>query len=137
MGTENHTSGKILVTLLKEPFTTHTITSLANELHITRQGLWKALNKLLSAKLISIKKIGKTKKSTVTINLNWSNPITEKTLSLLLTKEALEQERWIINFSELEKNISFLILFGSILHSPKEANDIDLLAIIKNPKKFK
>ena len=80
-------------------------------------------------KLIILKSIGNSKTSTVTIRLNWSNPVTEKTVSLLLTKESLKQQRWRVNFEELENNVEFLILFGSILNNPKEANDLDLLAI--------
>lgn len=136
METKNQTSEKILVILLKEPFATHTVTSLANALDITRQGLWKTLNKLLVNKMIDIHQIGKTKKSAITISLNWSNPLTEKTLALLLTREALKQERWRLNFAELEKHVSFLSLFGSILHSPKEANDIDILAVVEDKRKF-
>lgn len=136
METENQTSEKVLTALIKEPFSMHTVTSLANALGITRQGLWKTVNKLLVNKMITITQIGKTKKSTFTISLNWSNPLTEKTLSLLLTREALKQERWRVNFSELERNVGFLILFGSILNSPKEAGDIDLLAMVENPKNF-
>ena len=41
------------------------------------------------------------------------------------------------NFAELEKHVSFLLLFGSILHSPKEARDIDIFAVIDNKKEFK
>ena len=61
----------------------------------------------------------------------------EKTLAAILTEDALEQERWRDNLKKLEKHTLFTILFGSILHSPKEANDIDLLVIVKTKKDFK
>ena len=70
------------------------------------------------------------------MKLNWFNPVTEKTLSLILTKESIKQQRWRVNFAELENNVKFLILFGSILNNPKEANDIDIFAVV-NKKKFK
>jgi predicted nucleotidyltransferase len=139
METANNTSEKVLVMLLKEPIETHTVTSIAKVLKITRQGLWKSLNKLEENKLIKLEKIGETKTGTTIIKLNWENPLTEKTLSIALTKESLKYERWRFNFKELENNIESLILFGSILHSPKEANDIDILVIVKdkNIKKVK
>lgn len=136
MKTENNTSERVLVILLKEPLAIHTATSIAKTLNITRQGIWKILNKLADDSLISLEFIGKTKTSTATIKLNWSNPVTEKTLSLLLTKESLKQQRWRSNFAEFGNNTKFLILFGSILINQKEANDIDILAIA-DKKNFK
>ena len=35
-----------------------------------------------------------------------------------------------MSFAEIEKHVKFLILFGSILNNPKDANDIDLLAVV-------
>ena len=137
MGTINKTTEKILMMLLKEPFMRHTATSLAKAFNITRQGLWKSLNKLAESKFVILESIGNTKKSVVNINLKWKNPITIKTLSLLLTKESLEYERWRANFIELENYASFIILFGSIIHSPKEARDIDILAIVTDKNSFK
>ena len=46
MKTENHTADRVLSILLKEPFAMHTATSIAKSLSITRQGIWKTLNKL-------------------------------------------------------------------------------------------
>ncbi len=137
MGTINKTTERILMMLLKEPFMRYTATSLAKALNITRQGLWKSLNKLAESKLVILEPIGNTKKSAVTINLQWKNPITIKTLSLLLTKESSEYERRRSNFAELENYTSFTILFGSIINSPKEAGDIDILAIVTNKNSFK
>lgn len=135
METQN-TADRILTILVKEPFAEHTATSLARTLGITRQGLWKTLSKLSEKEFIYLKSIADTKKSAVNINLQL-NPITIKMLSLILTKEAMNNPRWISNFAELEDKISFLILFGSILHNPKEANDIDLIAVLDNKSKFK
>ena len=136
METEKYTSERVLTILLKEPFSVHTATSLAKTLRITRQGIWKRLNKLRKSDLVNLEFVGKTKTSTATVKLNWANPITEKTLSLLLMKESLKLQRWRSNFAELENNTDFLILFGSILINPKEANDIDIL-LVANKKKFK
>ena len=136
MKTENDTAEKVLNILLREPFAMHTATSIAKALSISRQGIWKTFNKLASNKMINVESVGNAKTSTAIIRINWTNPITEKTLVLLLTKESLKQRRWMVNFAELENNVDFLILFGSILHSPKDANDIDILAVA-DKKKFK
>ena len=136
METKNKTADKILSILIKEPLVDHSVTSIAKALGITRQGLWKTLNKLFRDKLISLKSIADTKKSAVNIKLNFENPITEKVISLFLTKESLNYERWRFNFSEVKDYSKFIILFGSILHSTKEANDIDLLVIVDDKKDF-
>ena len=130
------TADKVLMILLKEPFIDHTATSLSKILNITRQGIWKTLNNLSYEKLVSLRSVADTKKSAMNIKLNWENPITAKTLSLLLTKESLNYERWRFNFAELENNVKFLILFGSILINSKEADDIDVFAIV-DKKNFK
>lgn len=136
METKIKTEDKLLSILIKEPLADHSVTSIAKVLNITRQGLWKTLNKLSKDKLISLKSIADTKKSAFNIKLNFENPITEKVISLLLTKESLNYERWRFNFSEVKDYSKFIILFGSILRSPKEANDIDLLVIVDDKKDF-
>lgn len=136
METKSSSGERVMVKLLKEPFSLHTITSIAKDIKLTRQGTWKAINKLEKDRIITIENVNNTKTSTAIIKLNWSNPITEKTLSLLLTKESVKYQRWRINFAEMERNVNFIILFGSILNNPKDANDIDLLAIA-GKKNFK
>ena len=133
----NKTPERILKILLREPFIDHTATSLAKRLGMTRQGLWKSLNKLSNEKLISLKSVADTKKSTLNITLEFKNPVAIKTLSLLLTKELINYERWRVNFAEIEKYISFFILFGSILTNPKEAKDIDIIAVVEKKDNFK
>ncbi len=130
MKTQKNTAESVLLILLKEPFKIHTATSITKFIGITRQGVWKTLSKLAKDKLISLSSVGDSKTSTAIINLNWLNPVTEKTLSLLLTKESIRHQRWIFNFEELESHVKFLVLFGSVLINSKEANDIDILAIV-------
>ena len=127
---------KILLLLLKDFSKMHTISSIAKELRLSRVGVWKSLQKLKSDNLILIKPVGIGKTSTSIIALNKENIIINKILELSLLEEAILQKRWRTNFIELEKKVSFLILFGSILHSPKEANDIDLIGIISQKNKF-
>jgi len=123
------TTDKILVRILKDITIQHTVTSLAKELKLSRVGTWKILKKLEAEKIINLKSIGRGKTSTYLVELNWNNKVTEKKLELLLTEEAQSNQRWLDNFKELEKETDFLILFGSILHSPKEAKDIDFLMV--------
>jgi predicted nucleotidyltransferase len=137
METKIRTSERILITLLKEPFIRHSITPLATKLGITRQGLWKSINKLVLENFILIESINSAKTSTSIIKLNWQYPLTEKTLSLLITKESLRYERWAEDFKPLKESVDFLLLFGSILHSPKTADDIDVFAVTCNKNNFK
>lgn len=121
---------RILKTLLKDLAIKPTITLLSGELGISRVGLWKVLKKLEVEKLITLSQVGTGKTSTYTVNLNWENPILEKILSLSLTENAMKNQRWISNFAELEDHVDFLIIYGSILHSPREANDLDIMAVV-------
>lgn len=133
MVTRDSTAKKVLLHLLKDFSSTHTITVLAKELGLSRVGVWKILKKLGEGKYLSLKSVGKGETSTTIVKINWENPLVEKTLSLYLTEEAMKQRRWQVNFAELEKVVDFAILYGSILHSPQEAGDIDIVGIA--PKK--
>lgn len=127
----------ILKVLLKDFTGKNTISSLSERVKIGRPGVWKSLKRLESRELVNLEPIGKGKTSVYEITLNWKNPLVEKVLSAILTEDSLEQKRWIDNFSKLEKNASFIVLFGSILHSPKDANDIDIIVAVKTGKDFK
>lgn len=120
---------RILNFLLRNIQRESTITLLSKELRLSRVGVWKLLKKLEKEALISLTSIGEGKTGVYSIKLNWENPLLEKTLAVIFTQEALENQRWIENFKDLESKLSFLILYGSVLHSPKEANDIDILGI--------
>lgn len=119
----------IMLILLKDFSVVHTATSLAKELKMSRWGVWKILKKLEEEGLIILNPINSGKTSTNIIKLNWDNILVEKNLALSLTQEALKHKKWISNFADLEKEVDFLILYGSILQSPKEAGDIDILGV--------
>jgi len=123
---------KIMNILVKD-FSIHTATSLSKELKMSRWGIWKILKKLEKDNLIIIEPVGSGKTSTSTIKLNWGSILAEKTLALSLTQEALKYKRWLHDFSSLQEEIDFLILYGSILYT-KEANDIDIIGIAKEKK---
>ncbi len=133
---ENESNSKILKILLKDFTIKPTITSLAEKIGLSRVGTWKILKKMQSEKLVALSKIGSGKTNTYSISLNWDNPLVEKNLALYLTKDALKHQRWLSNFAELEKKVDFFILYGSIINSPQEANDIDILGIISNKNRF-
>ena len=122
---------RVLLHLFKDFSTIHTITSIAKELNLSRVGIWKIIAELSIIKYITAKKVGIGKTSTELIQLNW-NPVLERALALFLTEEACMQSRWCNTFKEYEKNTGFLIIYGSILHNPKTADDIDILGIGKN-----
>ena len=133
---KNKTNTKILKVLLKQFTIKWTITSLAKELNMSRVGIWKVLKKLEAERLVLLSPVGEGKTSIFNINLNWENPVLEKNLSLILTKDAFKNQRWLNNFKEIEDKLNFLILYGSIIHSPKEANDIDILGVVSNKNNF-
>jgi DNA-binding Lrp family transcriptional regulator len=128
------TDKKLMLVLLKDFTRKHTITSLAKELKLSRVGTWKILKRLESEKYILTESVGSGKTSTSIIKINWDNLLMEKVLALYLTEESIKQRRWRVNFAELEKEVAFLILYGSILTSPPHANDIDILGIAKKNK---
>ncbi len=136
METMKDRAQSIMLIVLKDLTVTHTATSLAKGLEMSRWGIWKILKKLQENDLIVVEPIGSGKTSINRIRLNWENVLVEKTLALFLTQEALKHKRWISNFADLEKEVDFLILYGSILYSPKEARDIDIIGITSNEKKF-
>lgn len=131
-----NTKDRILRILLKQFSLNWTITSLAKEINLSRVGIWKVLKKLEKEKLIILNQISQGKTNTIIINLNWGNLVLERKLSLILAEETLHYPRWITNLNELENLTDFIVLYGSILHSPKEANDIDILAVVNNKRAF-
>jgi len=127
-------SKKIMLLLLKDLSRKHIITSIANKLRLSRVGTWKILKKLEIEKYILIEPVGSGRTSTSIIKINWDNLLVEKALVLYLTEESIKQKRWRVNFTELEKEVDFLVLYGSIVASPQQANDIDVVGIAKKDK---
>ena len=128
------TSQRILLVLLKDLTIRHTVSSLAKETGLSRVGVWKILKNLEAEKIVVLSPIGIGKTSVYSIGLSWNNILTEKSIELLLAKEAQDNQRWLDNFKDLEKAADFLVLFGSIMHSPKEAVDIDILIMADRHK---
>jgi biotin operon repressor/predicted nucleotidyltransferase len=125
---------KILLHLFKDFSSVHTITSIAKELKLSRVGIWKIIKKLNVEQYLLSKSVGLGKTSTSIIKLNWNNSLLEKALNLYLCEEALKQRRWQVNFADLQKEVHFLILFGSIIRSVDNANDIDIMYVTSKSK---
>lgn len=121
---------EILLTVLKSLPEMQTITSLSSTIKKSRVGIWKAVKKLHEKELILLIPIGSGKTSTFIIKPRWSNPLLWVILEVYLTEQAIEQKRWRANFKELEDDLDFIILYGSILHSPDQARDIDVLTVV-------
>ncbi|MBU0629185.1 MAG: hypothetical protein KKC75_08410 [Nanoarchaeota archaeon] len=126
----------ILKILLKDFTISPTITSLSCEVGMSRVGMWKILKRLEKERLVTLSPIGAGKTSAYTVALNWNNPLTEKSIALSLAEDALNNQRWLTTFADLENMVDFLMIYGSIIHSPKNAGDIDLLGVVSNKRKF-
>lgn len=127
-------SKKIMLLLLKNLSKENTISTIAEELKISRVGAWKILKKLELNELITLKQIGNGKTNVYIASIKYGE-LTERRLALYLAEEAHKQKRWMNNFIELKKYAEFIIIYGSILYNPEKANDIDLV-IIADKKNF-
>jgi len=127
---------RLVLFLLKDFSAMHTITSIGKELGMTRSGIWKVLRRLEREKYIVMRSTGK-ETSLVIPKLNFKNELLDKYLDLALSKEANSYERWIFNFRCVKENVSFFILYGSVLKSYTKAKDIDVIGIIPNKRRFK
>ncbi len=128
------TTQDLLILLVKDFSAAHTATSLAQQLKMSRWGVWKIIKKLQQEEIIMLKPIGKGKTSTQTIHLNWNSKLVEKMIILALAQEASVYKRWSFTFADLEPEVDFLLLYGSILHSPQTARDIDIVCVAKERK---
>lgn len=120
---------KVLLILLKDFSKTHTVTSIAKELKLSRVGVWKILKRLESDQFIELTPVGSGKTSASTADIDWDNVLADKSFALYLAQEAVGHRRWRVAFLELENLVDFLILYGSILALPKEARDIDIVGV--------
>ena len=137
MITQNTPSKKLVELLLKDFTGVYTVSSIAQKLRLTRMGAWNILKTLQNEKVILLKATGTGKTSTKIVSLNLDNPVLDKYLAFSLSEQASQYNRWLLNFEPLKNHVSFLILYGSIISSPKQANDVDVVAIVSDKTKFK
>jgi predicted transcriptional regulator len=122
------TAKRILLILVKDPSIDQTVTSIANSLNMSRVGIWKVLKNLESQNIVTLKQLTESRTSTYIVKLN-NSKFTIRNVELALAEEAQQYERWIDTFNKI--NAGFIVLFGSILHSHKDAGDIDILVVAK------
>lgn len=126
---------EILLHLFKDLTNYHNASSLAKEIKISRVGAYKAFKRLSKSGLLKSRRLGQS----IFYSLKLEDHFVKKTIELLLMEEAREKaRRWLAEFEELSKETEILVLFGSVLRSEKEAQDIDLLIVLKpeNNKKI-
>jgi hypothetical protein len=87
----------------------------------------KILKKLLNENLLISKKIGKS----IIYKIRLDDDYLKKLLAFLLADEANNFKRWKEEFKELFKGDRIIMLYGSTIKNYNNANDIDLLLIIK------
>jgi len=126
---------KIMLYLLGHIDELNTNTKIAEAFKITRSGSWKVLKRLEQKRYIKFRELHKGQTSTLLIKPNWNYEALDLVLASYLKEESVIHQRWRKNFEELKDLADFIILYGSILHSPSKANDIDIL-IIADKKEF-
>lgn len=119
----------VVLQLFKEFNVKHTVTSLHKNSKISRVGVWNVLKSLEQEQIINLIKVGEGKTSAQIAKLNFDNEVLDNYLIYSMEVEALQYKRWKVKFKSVEAHAEVLLLFGSVLHSYKEAKDIDLLAI--------
>jgi DNA-binding Lrp family transcriptional regulator len=130
MDTTTQTEKRILKILATDISNEHNASSLANELGITRMGAHKAVKELVMKKLVKGKKLGKS----TFYHLDFNDSYTRKNVELVLIEQSKAYQRWVDEFSEIQKYVKIIILFGSVLKNASSAHDIDLLLVFDKRK---
>jgi predicted nucleotidyltransferase len=119
---------EILLVLAKDFSNDYNASSITKTVDITRQGALKVLKNLERKRFLKSKKLGKA----IFYKVNLEDYYVSRTIGTLFMKEIRENmSRWVFEFDEFKNNVEVLMIFGSILRSPKKANDIDLLIVFK------
>lgn len=119
---------EILLLLFRDISNDYNSNNITQKINITSAGAFKAMKKLEKQKLIIGKRMGKA----VFYKVNLDDYYTFRIMETLLINETREKvSRWLDEFKELYEYADIIIIFGSIVKNPKNANDIDLLVISK------
>ena len=117
---------EILLLLLKDIAASYNSSNMAKKIGITPAGAFKAMKKLEKAGLIAGKRMGKA----IFYRIRLEDQYALRTMEALLMQEARENAlRWLEEFKELCQHAEIVLLFGSAVRNPKNANDIDILVI--------
>jgi hypothetical protein len=107
----------------------HTATSLKEGTMLSREGVWNILSRLNAVGYVQLVSVGSGRTSTKIVKLDLRNDTLIQYVVYALTIEAKKFARWKYTFEKASTYADFILLFGSILHSPKKANDIDVLIV--------
>ncbi len=120
------TENAVILTLFKDFSKNYNANSISKPMEITPRGALKILKHLKKLNLVVSKQFGKA----TFYKVNLEDYYTLRTVETLLISEAREKaSRWLYEFQELFKHVEIAVIFGSIIKSPKEANDVDVLLV--------
>ncbi len=115
-----------LLRLFRNVETHYNAHSLSKELKLSSRGTLKLLKRLENQGLLISRTLGKA----TYYKPHLEDEYTRKLIELLLLGEAkVKASRYLFEFRDVLKHLQIAVLFGSILRTPKKANDIDLLAV--------
>jgi len=121
-----------VLSIFKSPEKEYSASSISKDIGTSRMGALKIAKKLEEEKILSSKLTGKSK----IYKLNMNRDYVQHYIQMLLSREkekALPYLKVWINEIKKTKSAEASIIFGSILRK-KEANDIDVLFIVKQDK---
>ncbi len=125
----------LVLTIFKSPEIDYNANSIAKRIGISSMGALKIAKRLEQQGILVSKEMGKAK----FYKINLKKDYAKQYLKFLLKREGEQAsdyvKRWINDIKKI-KNIYSSVLFGSVLHKQKDANDIDVL-LITDKKKFK
>jgi len=129
---------KFILAILKNPEQELNARSISKLIGITHMGSLKIAKRLEKESIISSRVIGKA----IIYKLNLSSDYVKQYIKFLLQREiehsSAYTRRWILELKNIEK-ADAVILFGSVLRKGEQANDIDVIIVVKkdNFKKLK
>ena len=116
-----------LLVIFKDYSVSYNAHSISARMDITPRGALKVLKSLRSRGLLTGRTLGKA----TFYKTNFDDAYAVKTIETLLMQEAREcASLWVSEFKELFQAAEIAILFGSIIRSPKNAKDVDLLLVL-------
>ena len=124
---------QFILTLFKNFETEYNAHSIASVLNMSSMGALKIAKRLEKEHIITSRQLGKA----IFYKVNFSHEYTRQYLLFLLKREAEHThpyiKRWITEIQKI-KSADAALLFGSVLHKQKEANDIDILFMTDNKR---
>ena len=122
---------EILLKLFKEFNKDYNANSISKVIKITPRGALKILKNLEKQRILKSRKLGKA----VFYKINFNDTYVCKIIETLLIAEAREKaSMWLEEFKDIFNDAQIIIIFGSIIRNPKEANDIDILFVFEKDK---